>query len=55
MVQNRRAENQDNTLGQDKQMARIIVFKMVIFFLCLVPVHPLLSSIAVLYHDIWLY
>ena len=55
MVQNRRVENQDNTLGQDKQMARIIVFKMVTFFLCLVPVHPLLSSIAVLYHDIWLY
>ena len=55
MVQNRHAEKQDNTLWQDKQMARIIAFKMVTFFLCLVPVHPLLSSIAVLYHDIWLY
>ena len=43
MVQNRHAEKQDNTLGQDKQMARIIVFKMVTFFLCLVQVHPSLA------------
>ena len=51
MVQNRH-EKQDDSLGQDKQMAYIIVFKMVIFFPCLVPVHPLLSTITVLYHGI---
>ena len=37
------------TLGQDEERTQFIL-KMVISFVCLVPVHPFLSSMAVLYH-----